>query len=154
MSKITIAVLFLFCVACGQASQAHAGTIVSGAGPRGVDMNTALAVEVRAPVEFTCSFSPKYGNKAFVMYHRVSNQWKPMRSCNNGAGNEAPPGSLAADNPDPRRLITGWYERNAVWKQCDIRGWKSDGKARYLACPEPDGSSSTFACIKGSCTKP
>ena len=153
MPRITIPVLFLLCVACGLVSQAQAGTIVSGAGPRGVDMDTALAVEVKAPVDFLCSFSPTYGNKAFVMYHLASKQWKPVRSCNNGAGNETG-ARLAADNQDPRRLITGWYEQNAVWKQCDVRGWKRDGKAPYLTCSMPDGSSSTFACIKGSCTKP
>lgn len=153
MSKITIAVLFLLCVGCDQAAQAAGRAIVQGAGPRGVDMNTALAVEVRAPVDFTCSFSLQHGNKAFVMYRLVSNQWKPVRSCNNGAGNETG-ATLAADNQDPRRLITGWYEQHAVWKQCDVRGWKRDGKAPYLTCLMPDGSSSTFACIKGSCTKP
>jgi hypothetical protein len=153
MSRITIVVLFFLCVAWAQVAQAAAGTIVSGAGPRGVDMNTALAVEVNAPVDFMCAFSPKPGKKAFVMYRLVSNQWKPVRSCNNGAGNETG-ASLAADNQDPRRLITGWYEQNAVWKQCDVRGWKRDGKAPYLTCLMPDGSSSTFACIKGRCAKP
>nr|MBI3612921.1 hypothetical protein [Nitrospirota bacterium] len=152
MSRITIAVLFLLCVACGQASQAQAGTIVSGAGPRGVDMNTALAVVVKAPVAFKCTFKGR-GDQAFVAYHFVSNQWKPMRSCNNGAGPEIA-GSLIADEPDSRRLITGWYNRGAGWKQCDIRGWKGDEKAPYLTCSMPDGSSSTFACIKGQCTKP
>lgn len=153
MSKIAIAVLFLLCLIWDQVAQAKEKTIVQGAGPRGVDMNTALAVEVKAPVDFTCSFSPQRGNKAFVMYRLVSKQWKPVRSCNNGAGNETG-ASLAADNQDPRRLITGWYEQNAVWKQCDVKGWKRDGKAPYLTCSMPDGSSSTFACIKGSCTKP
>jgi len=152
MSKITIAVLFLLCLICNQAAQAKEKTIVQGAGPRGVDMNTALAVEVKAPVEFRCTFKGR-GDQAFVMYHVVSKQWQPVRSCNNGAGNDAG-GRLLADEPDPRRLVTGWYDHKAGWKQCDLGEWKSDGKVPYLACSMPDGVSSTFACIKGSCTKP
>ena len=152
MSRIIIVVLFLLCVGCDQASQAAGGTIVKGAGPRGVDMNTALAVEMKAPVEFKCTFKGR-GDQAFVMYHVVSKQWQPVRSCNNGAGPEIA-GSLLADEPDPRRLVTGWYDHKKGWKQCDLGRWKSDGKVPYLACPMPDGVSSTFACIKGSCTKP
>ena len=149
MARIAIAVLFLLCVAC---DQTKTGTTVRAAGPRGVDMNTALAVEVKAPVAFGCTFKGR-GDQAFVMYQFVSNQWKPVRSCNNGAGSEAV-GSLIADEPDSRRLVTGWYDHGAGWKQCDVRGWKSDGKAPYLTCSMPDGWASTFACTKGQCTKP
>ena len=148
MAKIIMGILFLFCVACDQKT----GTIVPKAGPRGVDMNTALAVVVKAPVDFRCSFKGS-GEQAFAMYHFVSKQWTPMRSCNNGAGSEAV-GSLIADEPNPRRLITGWYNHGAGWKQCDVREWKRDGTAPYLACSMPGGWSSTFACAKGQCAKP
>jgi hypothetical protein len=152
MSKVTIAVLFLLFVACDQATQAIGGTIVQRAGPKGADMNTALAASVKAPLEFRCVFKGR-GDQAFVMYHLVANQWKAMQSCNNGAG-PAAEGSLLANEPDPRRLITGWYNQGAGWKQCDIKGWHNDGKAPYLVCKMPDGWSSTFACTKGQCTKP
>ena len=149
MVKIAICALFLFCVAC---DQTKAKTIVPGAGPKGVDMNTALAVVVNAPLDFTCTFQGQ-GYRAFVIYHLVSNQWKPVRSCNNGAGNTIV-GHLAADDPNPRRLITGWYEMGKGWQQCDIRGWKSDQNAEYLSCRTPDGRSSMFACAKGRCASP
>ena len=152
MSKGSIAALVLLFMVWGQVSQAKEKTIVPGAGPRGVDMNTALAVAVKAPVEFQCTFKGR-GSQAFVMYHLVANQWKAVRSCNNGAGSEAV-GNLIADEPDSRRLVTGWYDHGAGWKQCDVRGWKSDGKAPYLTCSMPDGWASTFACTKGQCTKP
>ena len=129
-----------------------AKTVVPGAGPRGVDMNTALAVVVKAPVDFKCGFKGR-GNQAFVIYHLVSGQWKPMQSCNNGAGPERL-GSLIADERDPRRLITGWYELGKGWQQCDFRGWKSDGSAPYLSCGSADGWSFTFTCIKGQCANP
>ena len=149
MVKIAICALFLFCVAC---DQTKAKTIVPGAGPRGVDMNTALAVEVNAPVDFKCSFQGQ-GYRAFVIYQMVSNQWKPVRSCNNGTGSDIV-GHLDADDPNPRRLITGWYEMGKGWQQCDIRGWKSDENAEYLSCRTSDGRSSIFACAKGRCADP
>ena len=108
MTRIAISVLFLLCVACGQASQTKAKTIVPGAGPRGVDMNTDIAVVVNPPVDFKCSFQGG-GKKAFVIYRLVSDQWKPMMSCNNGSASDVL-GHLVAEDPDPRRLITGWYE--------------------------------------------
>jgi len=77
MTRIAISVLCLLCVACGQASQTKAKTIVPGAGPRGVDMNTDIAVVVNPPVDFKCSFQGG-GKKAFVIYRLVSDQWKPM----------------------------------------------------------------------------
>ncbi len=152
MTRIAVCALFLLCVASGQASQTNTKTIVPGAGPRGVDMNTALAVVVKAPVDFKCVFKGR-GNQAFVVYHLVSDQWKPMQSCNNGAGPERL-GSLIADERDPRRLITGWYELGKGWQQCDIRGWKSDGSAPYLSCRSADGWSFTFTCTKGQCASP
>src|SRR5439155_22411435 len=87
MARIAVGVLLLLCVACGQASQTKANTIVPGAGPRGVDMDTALAVAVNAPVDFRCSFQGG-GKRAFVIYRVVSDQWKPMMSCNNGTGSD------------------------------------------------------------------
>jgi len=152
MTRIAISVLFLLCVACGQASQTKAKTIVPGAGPRGVDMNTDIAVVVNPPVDFKCSFQGK-GKKAFVIYRLVSDQWKPMMSCNNGSASDVL-GHLVAEDPDPRRLITGWYEMGKGWQQCDIRGWKSDANAEYLSCRTSDGRSSTFACAKGRCASP
>src|SRR5438093_9704492 len=108
MTRIAISVLCLLCVACGQASQTKAKTIVPGAGPRGVDMNTDIAVVVNPPVDFKCSFQGG-GKKAFVIYRLVSDQWKPMMSCNNGSASDVL-GRLVAEDPAPRRLITGWYE--------------------------------------------
>jgi len=152
MTRIAICALFLFCVACGQASHTNTKTIVPGAGPKGVDMNTDLAVVVNPPVDFKCSFQGG-GKRAFVMYRLVSNQWKPMMSCNNATGSDIV-GRLVAEDPDPQRLITGWYELGKGWQQCDIRGWKSDGNAPYLSCRTSDGWSSTFACTKGRCASP
>ncbi len=150
--KIAICALFLLNVACDQTSQTKAQSIVLGAGPRGVDMNTALAVMVNPPVNFRCSFQGP-GKRAFVIYHLVANQWTPMMSCNNGSGSDIV-GRLTADEQDSRRLITGWYELGQGWQQCDIRGLKSDEHAEYLSCRTPDGWSSTFACAKGQCASP
>jgi hypothetical protein len=152
MARIAVCVLFLLCVACGQASPTKAKTIVPGAGPRGVDMDTALAVAVNAPVDFRCSFQGG-GKRAFVIYRLVSDQWKPMMSCNNGTGSDIL-GHLTAEDPDPRRLITGWYEVGKGWQQCDIRGWKSEGNAPSLSCRTAEGWLSTFACAKGQCLSP
>jgi len=152
MSRIAICALFFFCAACGQASHTNTKTIVPGAGPKGVDMNTDLAVVVNPPLDFKCSFQGG-GKRAFVMYRLVSNQWKPMMSCNNATGSDVL-GHLVAEAPDPQRLITGWYEMGQGWQQCDIRGWKSDGSSPFLSCRTPDGWSSTFACTKGRCASP
>jgi hypothetical protein len=127
--------------------------IVLDNGPRGVPASIELAEVVKGEFVLNCTFEGG-GLKAFVIYHLAEDQWKPMKTCNNGAGNHAPRQFVHANDSDPRRIITGWYTADSIWKQCDIRGWTIEGNVKYLSCRTPDGYSSTLTCPINQCTEP
>lgn len=150
MLKLTLCSLLLLCAGCALAPQRP---ILLNDGPRGVPASIELAEVVTGEFELNCMFKGG-GSKAFVIYHLAGDQWRPMMTCNNGAGNHAPRQFVHANDPDSRRIITGWYVQGIVWKQCDIRGWTIDRDVKYLSCTTPDGYSSTLTCLVSQCTEP
>jgi hypothetical protein len=144
LRRLIFSALVVFSVACNQS--APQGKIIAGAGPGGRSLNLDQAVLVHAPLEFKCEFRVSQ-KKAIVIYHFVSNRWKPQMSCNNAGGSEVL-GRVLDDEPNHQRMITGWYEEKIQrWKQCDLRGWKTEGESRYLSCQTPDGGSFRFICL-------
>lgn len=127
--------------------------IVLDNGPRGVPANIELAEVVAGEFVLNCTFEGG-GLQAFVIYHLAEDHWKPMMTCNNGIGRHAPRQFVHANDPDPRRIITGWYTQNSIWKQCDIKGWIIEGTIKYLSCKTPDGYSSTLTCPISQCAEP
>jgi len=150
MRKVILCLLMLLSAGCALAPPRP---IVLDNGPRDVPASIEWAEVVTGEFVLNCTFEGG-GLKAFVIYHFVEDRWKPMMVCNNGAGNRAPRQFVHANDPDPRRIITGWYVEGIVWKQCDIRGWKIEGNVKYLSCKTPDGYFSTLACPVSHCTPP
>jgi len=150
MRKVILCLLLLLSAGCALASPRP---IALDNGPRDVPASAELAEVVTGEFVLSCLFEGG-GLQAFVIYHFVEDRWKPMMVCNNGAGNRAPRQFVHANDPDPRRVITGWYTQNSIWKQCDIRGWKIEGDVKYLSCKTPDGYFSTLACPISHCTQP
>ena len=147
-----IALLLLTCVSCGQTSRPPGEKFVKGKGPAGLDVNTDYATAVKGPAQFTCTFTG-VGPKAFVLYRRqLSRQWEPKASCNNGVGETGGKGRFPDDGAD--WMITGWYDKDHVWRQCNFKGWGRDGEGEALVCKTSDDGWMKFTCPKGQCDKP
>ena len=154
MPRTATCLLLLLCTACSPAPTITPTTTIPGAGPRGADVSIELGEEVRGAFELNCAFQGG-GGRAIVLYYRqVNKEWRPMLSCNNGAGPHAPIQRVPAEDADTTRIMTGWYTEGSAWKQCDMRGWKRDEHSEFLSCRTPDGWAITFTCATGRCPKP